>query len=89
MCRLATKEVINWCTKHGNGADLYSDQEYHQLNDCLESLLEDDFIDPVFGNNSKIEASEFIKQCSKHDWIFSPTTLRQRIFLKADLDWRY
>jgi hypothetical protein len=31
------------------------------LDECVETLLEEDFIDPVFGTKSKLRADEFVR----------------------------
>ena len=48
--------------------------------DVMLQVIEDSFLDPVFGTKSKLERNEFIKRVQqKASWILTAEEVRQKV----------
>ena len=57
--------------------------------DVVLQVIEDSFLDPVFGTRSKLERNEFIERVQqKASWILSAEEVRQRVKQKLEMNKR-
>ena len=86
MCSLATTKIMQYC-----GGELpYSEGELAQMEEAFDETKEE-WLDEVFGVESKMDSSEWMKMIVKkeNNWIFDSEALRKKILDKATLPFRY
>ena len=85
MCALVTRIIMRLF-----GADKYTDGEFLLIEDYVEEVR-DMWVDKMFGIDSKIPATQFIKKCATDDFnfVFDPNTLRKALLEGAKLNNKY
>ena len=88
ICGLASFELFQFPNSFADG--LYSAEECDNIKDIVPTLLEDQFLEAVFGPASRLETEEWVKKMVKDaKWVFDSDELRKRLIELAELDVRY
>jgi len=76
--------------KFGGGVNKYTKEELQQVRGAIDELKEQ-WIDGIFDVDSKLDARDWIEKAAstENKWALEPKELRERVFEKAGLDWRY
>jgi len=74
MCALASSELFDFAS---SVKVEYTDGEKKELNDAAEVLLEDQWLEDMYGNASTLQNEAWIEKISKvGKWIFDAAELR-------------
>ena len=90
MCKLSSTMVIKYYSQYGGGGPMkYNKIELEKIDEAIAEVMED-WVDTVFGADSKLESEAWMKEISKHanNWLFDPEKLRKACISKAGLDYR-
>ena len=85
MCKLATCDIFKLAVKFGeNIRDFYTDSECAQMvnEENLEAMIEDHFLEVVYGMTSRITAEDWMEKVSDKEqvaWIIMPDKLRAKL----------
>ena len=85
-----TKMIMDAYGKFGGGVNKYTKEELQQVRGAIDELKEQ-WIDGIFDVDSKLDARDWIEKAAstENKWALEPKELRERVFEKAGLDWRY
>ena len=90
MCALASNKIMGHCADQDGQACPYDAADMEKMEEAFEEL-KDDWLDEVFGVDSKLDSENWMKKIVAKEsiWIFEPEALRKKILEKADLPFRY
>ena len=82
LCQFVTTHVIEFSSVAKN---LYDQTELDKLEDAFEVVLEEDWLEDVYGLNGNLVNATWIEKVTspKGRWIFDAAELRKKIFAKA------
>ena len=84
LCTFATMDVFGMAEDEVER--IYSTEKEEQLKEQIEVVLEDDWLEEVYGSASRLENDVWLKALQgKAGWVFDSTELRRRLFEKAGL----
>ena len=85
LCKLATINIFDFAAQFGQIDNIYSGQT-EVLAPVREDLREDVFLDEIFGSESMMSQSKWLKAVTNtSNWVFDSKTLRQKVFESAKL----
>ena len=87
---LSTIKIMQRCADQDGQACPYDQSDFEKMEEALEEL-KDDWLDEVFGVDSKLDSEAWMKKIVAKEsiWIFEPEALRKKILEKAELPFRY
>lgn len=86
MCKFVTTDIFSLAKASGDVVDIYNEDECRGLvsDDCLEIVREDQWLESVYGAQSRLENSAWLERVQKDGkWIFDPKELRAKLFAQA------
>ena len=84
LCTFATMDVFGMAEDEVER--IYSTEKEEQLKEQIEVVLEDDWLEEVYGSASRLENEAWLKAVQgKAGWVFDSSELRRRLFEKAGL----
>ena len=85
MCSIASWELFSTVAQIKDIDQIYSEDDKIKLQEQVETLREDIFLEQIFGNESRLETDEFIKAISCHKWCFKAAQFRSKLFAMAEI----
>ena len=81
LCLLSTVHLFEFA-RDFNGIECpYSDEDLRKLKDAHSVVLDEKFLDVVYGPQSKLDNEPFLQGVEKKAaWVFDPKQLRMRVF---------
>ena len=83
MCSLATWELFPTASLIMEIDEIYSENDKLKLQEQVEALREDVFLEQIFGDESRLENDEFLKAVSNHKWCFKAAQFRNKLLAMA------
>ena len=80
MCSFATWELFTAARQISGINEIYSENDKIKLQEQVEVLREDVFLEQIFGDESRLENNDFLKAISKHSWCFCSVNIRKKLF---------
>lgn len=81
MCALVTTELFDFAS---SVKVEYTDGEKKELNDAAEVVLEDQWLEEMYGAASTLQNEAWIEKISKAGkWVFDAAELRARLFKES------
>ena len=91
LCQFVTVDLIKMGVLLGEFEQMYSDEEMEALvsNDVIETVREDQWLDDVYGTNSRMHNQDWLQKVVKDgNWLFVAKDLRKRVFKAAEIDYK-
>ena len=74
----------------GEQPDIYNEEELEKLKNEVENIKEDQYLEDVYGVNSKLENEDWLAKHEKAaNWMFNTVQIRSRLFKAADIEMRH
>ena len=93
ICAFATVDIFKLALDAGSvSANVYSETEEKSLvaKDTCEIIREEQWLEEVFGANSRLESGVWVQSVSKKaNWIFDANEMRKRLFETAGITIRH
>ena len=92
MAKLVTKDIFNLTKRCGETDFSYSDSDIRKVLDeeNLEVIREEQWLDDVYGNQSRLTNERWLEKVSKTaNWFFSSNDFRRRIFSNAQVQYKH
>ena len=92
VCEFVTSNVFQLAFDLNGVENVYSEDEVGKLisEDIIEILREDQWLEEVFGAQSRLQNDEWVAKVSKEaNWIFDADKLRKKIFAAAEVTMRH
>ena len=91
MCSFVTKDIVQMGVLTEEFSNMYTDDEFEKLesNDALEIVKEDQWLEEVYGAQSRLDNDEWLSKVQKDgNWIFDAKELRKRLFAAAEVEYK-
>ena len=88
ICEFVSKDVMDLASRLDGAAHVYTEDEIQKLvhEDTVVILREDQWLEEVFGANSRLQNAAWVQQVSTTaNWIFDAKKIRQKLFTAAEV----
>ena len=69
---------------------IYNDDEVENLKKQVEILREDQYLEDVYGVQSKLDNEPWLaKNAKEANWVFNTVSIRKRLFESAEIEMRH
>ena len=80
MCAYSSWQLFNATEELNIIDEVYASHEWLQMQQQVEALREEMFLEQVFGNQTRLDAEVFIQKVAKSsNWVFSAAKIRYRL----------
>jgi len=88
---LACWEIFDIAKSAGEVTEaIYTDDECEKLKEQVEILREDQYLEDVYGVQSKLDNEPWLaKNAKEANWVFNTVSLRKRLFEAAEIEMRH
>ena len=88
LVRMATSDTFSAAHAVGGVGEVYGSDDTDKFEDYVNDELSEDFLDTVYGDNSKLANAEYLKIVSGKEgsWIFDPAAVREKVLKGCGID---